>query len=203
MSNDIGRGVRDCAARLGILSLFALGAAAIEPGPYEPPVLNESWAAVQTPDRVIRTWPEPSRAAARALLDKYGEPSAFDDASLIWHRNGPWEDTVVYRGTPRRSKRGLDADIIEQSIVYAVPAKKITELKRFDSRLDIDRPSGEISARSESEKLNFLALNLAAEIVAGKRNAGQARDFYRKTLTLSESGKSSPYMEGFLFSPRR
>ncbi|MFI5350959.1 MAG: hypothetical protein ACHQ2Z_15535 [Elusimicrobiota bacterium] len=193
MPNDIGRGVRAYAAGLGLLGLGALGAAAIEPGPYEPPVMNESWEAVQTPETVIRAWPERSRGTAGALIAKYGEPSTFDDRSLIWYYIGPWQETVVYRGTP------LSADIVEQSISYDVPDKKISDLKRFDSLIDFDKTHKRLSSRSESEKLNFLAVNLANEIVAGKRNPGQARDFYRRTLRLSESGKSSPYIEEFLF----
>jgi hypothetical protein len=197
MPNDNGRGVRTYAAGLGLLALGALRAVAIEPGPLEPQVMNETWDAVQTPETVIRVWPERSRSTARALIEKYGEPSAFDDNSLIWYYVGPWQETVVHRETPK------GADIVEQSIFYEVPEKKIPDLKRFQSGLDFDTTNKRLSSRAKSENLNFLALNLANEIVAGKRNAGQARDFYRKTLTLSQSGKSSPYLDGFLFPLRR
>ena len=194
--------VRKYAAGLVLLGLCALAAPALEPGPNEPPVLNETSAAVQTPETVIRDWPEGPRGAARALIAKYGDPSGFDENRLVWHNVGPWQETAVYREPPESSgHRG--EDILEQSIAYVVPENKLADLNRFDRRLDFDKPSGELVARSESESLNYLALNLADEIVNGKRSPDAARDFYRKTLKLSAAGKTSPYMNGFLFPLRR
>jgi hypothetical protein len=80
-----------------------------------------------------------------------------------------------------------------------VPETKRAALRRFDARVAFDPETGELSAQSESERFNYLALNLADEIVNGKRTADQAKDFYLKTSRLAASGKSSPYMDGFLF----
>ncbi len=80
-----------------------------------------------------------------------------------------------------------------------MPPAKIAALERFDGRLAYDQETGILSSYSENEKLNFLALNLAAEIVDNTRDADQAREFYRKTVELSATGKTSAYMEGFLF----
>ena len=202
MPNKIRHSVGGYATGLVLLGLCALAAPAAEPGPYEPPVKNENSSAVQTPATVIRDWPERPRDAARALIAKYGEPSSFDDDRLVWYGIGPWQETAVYREAPESSgHRG--EDILEQSISYIVPEKELAELNRFDRRLDFDKPSGELVARSESENLNYLALNLADEIVNGKRTADEARDFYRKTLKLAASGKTSAYMERLLFPPRR
>ncbi len=54
-----------------ILGLLLLGlcssrAPAVEPGPPEPPVMNENDAAVQTPETTIRSWP--ARPASRRAL---------------------------------------------------------------------------------------------------------------------------------------
>ena len=40
---------------------------------------------------------------------------------------------------------------------------------------------------------------LAEEIVSGKRGVEDAREFYRKTEELAQSGKSSRYLDGLLF----
>ena len=201
MSNIPGRGV--VAAGLIVFGLGALRARSEQPGPLEPPVLNENSAAVKTPERVIRNWPALSMQEARVLIAKYGEPDDFDDDSLVWHWNGPWQETIVYRKARPSFTDGRKADILEQSIRYDVPQKKIAALERFDDRLEFDKASGELSARSGSESGNYLALNLADEIVGGKRTPSQARDFYRRTLKLAASGKSSPYLQGFLFHVRR
>jgi len=183
MLNIFALDVREYAAALGVLGLCALGAA----------------AAVKTPESVIDRWPGRPRSEARVLIAKYGEPANFDDDSLIWYKNGPWQKTVVYRKAPQGLLGYHAKDILEQTIAYRVPDDKLAELKRFDGRIRFDKANGQLSSVSESENLNYLALNLVDEIVTDKRNADEARDFYRKTLKLTESGKTSAYLDGFLF----
>jgi hypothetical protein len=196
MKKVTGRGARLYAAGLGILGLCILGAAAEDELPYETPAASET-SAVQTPETVIRNWPERPRTAARALIEKYGAPNRFDENDLVWFKNGPWKKTVVYRSAPQGFMHSRD--ILEQSISYDVPAGKLAAIESFDSRLTFDKKSGELSSRAESENLNFLALNLADEVATDKRSPDEARDFYRKTVKLSESGKTSAYTGGFLF----
>ena len=196
MMKGIGRASRMHAAALGILALCALRAPA-EESPVSAPVQNETSASARTAESAIRNWPERPRRTARALIEKYGAPGRIDLNDLVWYKNGPWQKTVVYRQAPRDLMRGKD--VLEQSISYAVPDAKVAELKKFDDGLKFDKSSGELSSRSESESLNYLALNLADEIVNDKRNAEDARDFYRKTARLAASGKSSAYFEGFIF----
>lgn len=197
MTNANGRSARAIAAGLGILALCALRAPAELPA-TDPAARNAS-AAVSTPESTIASWPGIPQAVARLLIAKYGEPNTFDDGSLVWYDNGEWRKTVVYRKAPGRFM-GLHArDILQQTVAYSVPDAKIGDLKAFDDRIKYDKASGELSAISEDENLNYLALNLADEIVADKRSPQEARDFYRKTLRLSESGKSSAYTGGLLF----
>ena len=146
---------------------------------------------------MIQIWPGRPRSTARALIAKYGEPSRFSDNDLVWFKNGPWKKTVVYRSAPQGFMHAKD--ILEQSINYVVPDAKIAALKSFDGRIKFDKTNKELSSRAENENMNFLAMNLADEIVNDKRSPDEARDFYRKTLKLSESGKSSAYTDGFLF----
>lgn len=176
-------GVRRRAPAFGILALCAFGAA----------------AGIMTAETAIADWPRRSRGEARVLIAKYGEPNAFDAGKLVWYKNGPWRRTVVYRKAPHRFMGYHSRDILEQSIEYLVPDDKIAALKRFDGRVRFDKASGQLSSRAENENLNYLALNLVDEIVSDKRDAGEAREFYRKTVKLAGSGKTSAYMEGFLF----
>ncbi|MDE2291139.1 MAG: hypothetical protein KGL53_03560 [Elusimicrobia bacterium] len=193
MMNAIERSARTLAAGLGLLAFCASRA----PAAFD--AASKSSAAVQTPETVIASWPGVPQTEARVLIAKYGEPNTFDADKLVWYDNGDWRKTVVYRKAPESFMGYRGRDILEQTVAYEVPDRKLPELKRFDDRLDYDKTSGEISARSENESLNYLALNLADEIVTDKRTAQEARDFYRKTVRLSQSGKSSPYMESLFF----
>jgi len=166
------------------------------------PPPTEGTQASQTPESVTAKWPEGARATAREMISKYGEPNRFSEGALVWIDNGPWQRTVVYRNAWPHFLGRKDKDYLEQTIAYRVPAEKIEDLKRFDRRLEINQSRGQLSSRSESEALNFLALNLADEIVNDKRGVDDARDFMAKTESLSRSGKTSRYTQGFLFPHR-
>ena len=167
------------------------------------PPPTEGTASSKTPEDVIRDWPEDARATARAMIVKYGRPTRYGEGALVWIDNGQWEKTVVYRRAWPREAGKKDKDYLEQTIAYRVPTGKIEELRRFDRRLEINASRSQLSSRSESEPMNFLALNLAHEIVTDRRSVQDARDFYLKTERLAQAGKSSRYTEGLLFPHRR
>lgn len=166
------------------------------------PPPTEGTQASQTPELVISKWPEGARLTAREMISKYGEPNRFSEGALVWIDNGPWQKTVVYRNAWPHFLGRRDKDYLEQTIAYRVPVEKIEDLKRFDRRLEINESRGQLSSRSESEAMNFLALNLADEIVMDKRGVDDARDFMTKTESLTKSGKSSRYTKGFVFPHR-
>ncbi|MFI5349382.1 MAG: hypothetical protein ACHQ2Z_07555 [Elusimicrobiota bacterium] len=180
MKSDTERVARACAAALALLGLYALHASAAS-------------------EAAIRNWPRRSRAVASFMIEKYGEPDGSDSNRLVWYNNGQWRKTVVYRRPPRNIEGSRGDDILEQTISYDVPDDKVAALKSFDVRVKFDRGKGELSSRSENENYNYLALNLADEIVRGKRNPDEAVDDYRKMIRLSESGKNSELLYGFSF----
>lgn len=193
MSRHPGPGVVAFAA--ASLLVAALGAWAVVPGPPQTPVRNETGEAVLTPENIIRNWPERPRLAARAMIEKYGAPEIANADALSWVGNDPWDDTVV-----RRS-----ADIgesIQQSIHYPVTLPKLAAVRGIGGRIEYDSSSQQLSSTADVEGLNFLALNLADEVVSGKRTAEQARELYRRTRELTAAGKSSPYTSTLLFTRR-
>jgi hypothetical protein len=157
-------------------------------------------ATTGTAESVIENWPKDSRATASAMIGKYGQPTRFTAESLIWIDNSPWDKTVVYRNA--WSHLLGKKDFLEQTVAYQVPSDKVEDLKRFDRRLEVNSAGGQLSARSDSEAMNYLALNLADEIVSDKRNVEDARAFFMKVQRLSKAGKSSAYMDGLLFTKR-
>jgi hypothetical protein len=80
-----------------------------------------------------------------------------------------------------------------------VPSEKRKALAAFTRRLVVSEDGKQLSVRGNSEALDFLALNLAHEIVRGTRDPIAARHFYGRIYLLSQAGKSSPYMEELLF----
>ncbi|HEX4047294.1 MAG TPA: hypothetical protein VH309_05645 [Elusimicrobiota bacterium] len=160
-------------------------------------------ASVKTPENVIRSWPTLARDIAKTMIDEYGLPDHYDDRALVWINNGPWRRTVVFRSPgPARPGERRD-DYLEQTINYDVAPYDVPYLRRLGMGLQVDRARGELSSRSDSERLNFLALNMADQIVKGNWTVADARGVYRTTLRLSKAGKSSPYMRGFLFQGHR
>ncbi|HAM36154.1 MAG TPA: hypothetical protein DEB40_02505 [Elusimicrobia bacterium] len=156
---------------------------------------------VTTAEILIKDWPAASQYIARVMIEKYGQPGDFNDHALVWRNNGPWKRTIVYRTAPKSASDGMQDSVLEQTVHYRVPLSKFEELSRFDSRVVANRSRNELASISDSEKMNFLALNLADEIVIGWRNAAEARFLHDQVSKLAQSGKSSPYLEGLQFRP--
>ena len=173
--------------------------AGIQPVAGSGGVESENPTLDQTRDSSIQQWPVRSRMIVRAMTVKYGMPNRMNQIEVIWYNNGPWRRTVVHRNSWSGFLGAPDNNDLEQTIGCRVPDDKVTAIKRFRKRIEIDKNYGELSSRAETESMNFLALNLAGEIAAGKWSAKGARDFYSKTEEFSKSGKTSPYLEGFVF----
>lgn len=142
--------------------------------------------------RIVSSWPQPSRLVARAMLEKHGQPQQRSAGALTWHGLYRGMRTVVHRSA---TKEG----VVEQVVRYRVPEDKAAALAQFDGRLKIDRESAELSARTESVRTSFLILNLAHEIASGFREVADAQSFRDRHIRLANAGKSSRYQERLLF----
>ncbi|MBI3289253.1 MAG: hypothetical protein HYZ74_07020 [Elusimicrobia bacterium] len=142
----------------------------------------------------VSGWPKAEGKTARAILEKYGAPAEVFADKLVWRDNGYWKTTIVHA---HRDAGGS----LQQSVTYDVPPGKDADLSAISASLKVSRAGKELLATGDSEEANFLAVNLADEVIRGIRSAGDAREFYRKTIDLASSGKSSPYMQGLLFIP--
>lgn len=155
----------------------------------------------QTPESIILHWPTYSYRLARMMLSQYGQPVEASDHRLTWLDNGPWKKTVVYRKPPKERALTEDAGRLQQTVAYRVPADRLGDLGRFDMDIEADKETGRLTAISDSESENFLILNLADEVIRGRRSPKSAKDFRRKQLSLRDAGKTSPYLEKLLFVP--
>jgi hypothetical protein len=75
------------------------------------------------------------------------------------------------------------------------------ELARFDGSVLVDRTAGEMGARCDMEAMNILTLNLAHDIITGRRSVEEARAFYAETAAACAMGREAPYAEALLFEP--
>jgi hypothetical protein len=91
-------------------------------------------------------------------------------------------------------------DMLEQCISYKVPANKMSDLGRFDGSLTFDRTQGLMCARCDKEGNNLLALNLANDIVTGKKTVEEARKAYGDIVKEKMNGGNPEYMQKLTFA---
>lgn len=150
--------------------------------------------------RVVERWHRPSALAAGRLLDEYGLPDDVTPNRLTWNRKGVWKRTTVWNANPVY-RTPADMAVVEQTVDYPLDASQAARLLAFSGALKIDLERGELSSRSDREEIDFLNLNLADEIVHGRKTVDEAKASYARLLSLSATGKSSPYTSGLLFRP--
>ena len=130
------------------------------------------WAAESpAPD-----WPEPARAAAEAIAERYGPPQERTATLLIWHRNGPWIRTVVHKVGAAHDFPAKHSDVLEQSLPYKVPLNLFSAVATFNGSVIPDRTRGTLTAYGASEAGNVMSLNLARAVARGELSPEQARE---------------------------
>lgn len=150
---------------------------------------------------ILEDWPDEQQRIANLLIEKYGEPDEATPSMLLWYDNGPWKKTVVTREKARHRFPMPHTDFVEQTISYRVPPERADELVTFDGSVTVRRTEGLLSARCHDEEANFLALNLAHDIVTGEKNVEQARQAYVQAMKDHRAGRPTPYMQGLQFEP--
>lgn len=155
----------------------------------------------QSIDEIIAEWPETARESAKTVIKTYGTPHEATRHMLAWRGAGPWKWTVITDVETEHEWPTPHVDVLEQAINYHVPPERFTDLAKFDGSVIAERTRGELSARCEGEDANFLAINLAHEIVTGRRSVGEARQRYAQAMQAMTDGRDDPYTEGLLFEP--
>jgi hypothetical protein len=148
-------------------------------------------------------WPRYSRKTAETLVEKYGAPDEATTQRLVWHENGPWKRTILHREGPTHEFPIPHRDYLEQYVDYRVPPEKFDDLAQYDGSVHADRTRGELGASCHEESANFLAVNLAHDVVTDRKTVEEARDEYARTMAKGKAGGSPEYMQGLQFDPPR
>jgi hypothetical protein len=83
-------------------------------------------------------------------------------------------------------------DSLEQLMDYRVPVDLFSKLAEFGGSVMAERTKGELSARCGGTAMNFVAINLAHDIITGKRTVAQARQEYTRLSQAYQRGDRPP-----------
>ncbi len=153
---------------------------------------------------MMASWPASARMAAADMMKKYGPPQEVTATMLKWRNNGPWKTTIISNyETPHRFPMP-HPDVMEQTIDYRVPAAMFDDLAAYDGSVTADRTQGHLAARCDKEGANFLAINLAHDVVTRRKGVSAARAYYSRAIsTFMKTGRMDPYMQRLQFTPPR
>ena len=138
--------------------------------------------------------------AVKEMTDKYGEPNVAGDEMMVWHNAGNWHHIQVDKAETAHIFPVAHTDMLEQAVMYKVPLDKVDELAVFDGSVVFDRTQGLLSARCDKEGNNILALNLAHDIITGKKTVDEARMAYGTIVKEKLGGGDPAYMKKLNFS---
>lgn len=147
----------------------------------------------------ITGWPKVPKEVAMKTIQKYGQPDEVTPTMLMWHDNGPWKHTIIFREEFKHDFPVPHTDLLQQFIDYKVPLDKYDDMAMYDGSVVIERTNGLISARCDKEEANFLAINLAHDVATGRRSAAEARKFYAESVTKLMAGEKPPYTQSLQF----
>lgn len=148
----------------------------------------------------VEHWPETAKKAAKEMMDKYGEPHQQTEGMLIWKDTGPFTHTIVYKEEIQHNFPMPHKDVLEQVINYEVPVEKFSDLARYDGSVIVERTKGTMAARCDKEAANYLALNLAHDIIQGTRTVDEAREMYAGVIMQMLQGEEHGYLQKLAFS---
>lgn len=149
----------------------------------------------------LQSWSAGPRLAGYEMLEKYGEPQEVTDQRMIWHDAGPFKRILLTREELPHHFPIVHMDYLQHTISYDVPPDKADEVLAFDGSITIYRVGGELSARCDLESNNVLTLNLAHQVIEGKKNVQQARKEFGEAVMARTTSASPAITAGLQFEP--
>ncbi len=151
-------------------------------------------------ESTIKNWPQKPKDAVMTMRKKYGEPGMISEHMIAWMNTGQFKFTKIMDKEFPHDFPVAHTDFMEQGIDHKVPANMVGQLAEFDGSVIVDRTIGCLSARCDTEAHNMLALNLAHDVIMGKRTPAAARTHFANVVAKEMKGQSDPYLEKLQFS---
>jgi hypothetical protein len=179
---------------LAVIACFAVSTAAFAQAPAQvksvplPPPVTQTAQIVPTSEmlawsqKALAGWPDSTRRLAAQLATKYGQPAEVTPRQATWIGNGQWVRTTLYKEGAQHNFAAAHRLILEQVALYKVPADKLAPLAEFNRTVVANLARGELASFSDSEELNFLALNVADDLIKGERTPEEARIYYAQIV---------------------
>ncbi|HEY1283111.1 MAG TPA: hypothetical protein VGE96_01405 [Steroidobacteraceae bacterium] len=146
-------------------------------------------------------WPQKTQRLGAQLVTKYGPPAEATERQVTWYGNGPWKRTTLYKEEITHNFANPHKDVLEQTVSYRVPPDKVAAIAQFNGSIVVNRTRGEISSSSDSEDTNFLALNVADDIVRGSRDVEQAMSYYAQLIRAKMIKEPERDLQALHFTP--
>ena len=146
-------------------------------------------------------WPAKPKEQVMLMQKKYGEPEIVSEHLIVWKDTGPFKFTKIMDKEFPHDFPVVHTDFMEQGVDFKVPTDKVGPLAEFDGSVIVDRTKGCLSARCDLEAHNTLALNLAHDVISGKRTPAEARNEFAMIVAKEKAGQSDPYLEKLQFDP--
>ncbi len=138
-------------------------------------------------------WSPEHKDAVKEMIEKYGKPNESTPTMFVWHNNGPWKKTIIYKEDLDHRFPKKHSDYIQHFVNYKCPANKFNDIASYDGSIIIERTNGVMSVRGYKESLNILALNIANDIISGKKTVEEGREFFTRSLVEYGRGTKSDY----------
>jgi hypothetical protein len=148
---------------------------------------------------MIQTWPAAPRLAITETIAKYGNPDMVTTEEFIWLNKGVWNKICITKLETIHNFPMQHSDVMQTTINYKVPVEFMDDLGKFDGSITFDRTQGTMSARCDSEPHNFLALNLANDVITSKKTVQEARNAFSNIVKQKIKGENPAYMQQLNF----
>lgn len=152
-------------------------------------------------EQATADWPAGPQKAAKMMSEKHGEPNGVTPTRLVWTDKGPFKEIILINEEIQHDFPMPHKDYLQHVVEFKVPTDKVGELAEFDGSIIVDRTRGTIGARCDTEPHNLLALNLAYDILNGKKDVEEARKAYGEIAKAGKMGEQHDYLSKLTFQP--
>jgi predicted outer membrane protein len=160
-------------------------------------------ATLAQANKVLSAWEPGPQLAGQEMIAKYGAPQEVTSERMIWHHAGPYKRITLTREQLPHDFPMPHMDYLEHTISYNVPPDKTDDVHAFDASITIYRVPGELSARCDLESNNVLTLNLAKDVIDGKKSVEAARKEFGDAVMARTLGKNPPVTAMLQFKPQQ